>query len=86
MRQLDPKVDGNALLAGFPTAHIWGRNDDFCPGTSEVMSQLCDPMFRNEFIHDEGHEVPPARARDAVLGCVRTIRRTVKMAETLVRK
>jgi Serine hydrolase (FSH1) len=80
LRQLHPDVDGHALLAGFPTAHIWGRNDEHWPGTSEVMSQLCDPNLRNEFIHDEGHAIPPPRARNAVLACVKTIRRVVKMA------
>jgi predicted esterase len=84
-RQLRAETDGNTILAGFPTAHIWGRNDESWPGTSEVLCQLCDPMLRNEFIHDEGHAIPTASARDTVLGSVRVIRRTVQAAENLSR-
>ncbi|SLM36796.1 Serine hydrolase FSH [Lasallia pustulata] len=78
VRPLDGARDG-ALLA-LPTANIWGRNDQLWPGTSEVLSGLCEEVARSVFVHDEGHDVPSARAKDAVLGAVKSIRRTVDRA------
>lgn len=74
LRLLSPK-DGKLLK--LPTAHIWGANDELYPGTSGVLSELCDEGMRCIFIHKEGHDVPNARAKDAVQGAIRAIRRTV---------
>ncbi|KAH8690542.1 serine hydrolase FSH [Talaromyces proteolyticus] len=71
------KEDGDKLLPGFPTAHIWGRNDNVWPGTSEVLHALCDPKVSTMFLHDEGHSIPGGRAKYAVFGAVKAIRRTL---------
>ena len=63
-----------------PTAHIWGRNDTLWPGTSEVLFKLCEEGERTVFIHEEGHDIPGARAKEAVQGSLRAIRRTVDAA------
>lgn len=81
LRLLDPAKDGKPLK--LPTAHIWGANDKLYPGTSAILSQLCNVEMRCEFVHDEGHDVPNARAKEAVLGAARAIRRTVDRALTL---
>ncbi len=70
----------NGQLLNLPTAHIWGRNDNLLPGTSQILSELCGDATRFISIHDEGHDVPSARSREAVLGAVRAIRRTMDMA------
>ncbi|MCJ1263261.1 hypothetical protein MMC22_003131 [Lobaria immixta] len=77
LRLLDPK-DGKPLK--LPTAHIWGANDELYPGTSAILSDLCDEKMRWVFVHEEGHDVPSARAKDAILGAARVIRRMVDMA------
>lgn len=79
LRFLGPK-DGKPLK--LPTAHIWGANDELYPGTSTILSDLCDEDMRSIFVHEEGHDVPNARAKEAVLGAVRAIRRTVDRALT----
>lgn len=70
----------NGELLKLPTAHIWGRNDNLWPGTSQILSGLCEVSSRFIFVHDEGHDVPSARSREAVLGAVRAIRRTIDLA------
>jgi predicted esterase len=75
---LDEKTVGPLLL--LPTANIWGRNDFVWPGSSEHLFKLCDPSQRDVFLHDEGHDIPGGRAKDAVLGSVRIIRRTIDKA------
>jgi hypothetical protein len=67
-------------LRGFPTAHIWGRNDELWADRSERLCGMCDPQDRVVFLHEEGHSVPGTRAKEALLGCVRAIRRTVGRA------
>ncbi|KAJ5292222.1 hypothetical protein N7478_001473 [Penicillium angulare] len=76
---LEPLPD-QYFLPGLPTAHIWGRNDPLWADRSERLSTLCDPQERSIFLHDEGHAVPGARAKEALLGSVRAIRRTVGKA------
>ena len=78
LRQIDPKVTG-ALLK-LPTANIWGRNDTAWPGSSEVLCALCDDLNRNVYIHNGGHDIPGARAEEAVQGSVRAIRRAIDQA------
>lgn len=78
VRQLDPKKDLMALR--LPTAHIWGSNDKMYPGKSESLYGLCPEEERSKFCHEEGHDIPSARAKEAVLGAVRAIRRTVDRA------
>lgn len=73
-------VARDGTLLTLPTANIWGRNDQLWPGTSEILCGLCDEGTRSVFVHDEGHDVPSARAKDAVLGAVMSIRRTVDRA------
>jgi predicted esterase len=75
---LDQESVGPLLF--LPTANIWGRNDFVWPGSSERLFGLCDPAQRNVFLHDEGHDIPGGRAKDAVLGSVRVIRRTIDKA------
>ena len=70
--------DGQLLK--LPTAHIWGRNDNLLPGTSQVLSGLCEEARMFISTHDEGHDVPSAGSKAAVLGAVRAIRRTIDMA------
>lgn len=81
IRFLQPgEADGQPLVTGLATTHIWGRNDNHWPGMSEPLYKLCDAQKRNSFLHDEGHAIPAARAKDAVVGCVRAIRRTLDRA------
>lgn len=70
---------GGSLLA-LPTANIWGKNDTLWPGTSEILSSLCEKEKNNVFVHDEGHDVPGVRAKVAVSGAVKAIRRAVNNA------
>ncbi|MCJ1250984.1 hypothetical protein MMC30_008214 [Trapelia coarctata] len=76
LKWLDPKETGPLLK--LPTTNIWGRNDTLWPGTSEVLSELCEEPQKNVYIHEEGHDIPGARAKEAVQGCVRAIRRTIE--------
>lgn len=80
-RFLDPRVDGDQMLAGLPTAHIWGRNDTLWANCSETLYGLCDPRLRLLLLHDEGHTVPGVRAQEELLASVRVISRTVERAE-----
>lgn len=80
VRPLEPAKDGKLLK--LPTAHIWGSNDDLYPNTSSVLSKLCDDGMKFVFVHEEGHDIPNARAEKAVLGAVQVIRRTVDRALT----
>ena len=75
---LDPTKTGP--LIKLPTAHVWGRNDTLWPGASETLCGLCEEDMRAVFVHDEGHDVPGARAKEAVQGAIRVIRRTVDRA------
>ncbi|MCJ1380727.1 hypothetical protein MMC17_003835 [Xylographa soralifera] len=77
-RQLDPEKDG--IVLRLPTVHIWGFNDKLYPGTSESLYGLCKEEERSKFCHQEGHDIPSARAKDAVLGAARAIRRMVDIA------
>jgi len=77
---IDPTKTGTLLK--LPTANIWGRNDTLWPGSSQVLSDLCDDSMRTVVLHDEGHDIPGARAKEAVQGAVRAIRRTVDKALT----
>lgn len=81
IRLLDPKV--TEPLLGLPTANIWGRNDSVWPGSSEVLYALCKDTYKNVYIHEEGHSIPGPRAKEAVQGCVRAIRRVIDQAEML---
>lgn len=65
------------LLPGLPTAHIWGRNDKLWAVRSEVLAGVCDSEEATIFLHDEAHSVPGARAKEALLGSARAIRRMV---------
>lgn len=80
LRLLGP---GDGKLLNLPTAHIWGANDELYPGTSLILSKLCDERMRCIFMHEEGHDVPNARAKDAVVGAIRAIRRTVDKGLTV---
>ena len=81
MKLIDPKVTGPLLK--LPTANIWARNDEVWPGSSEMLCELCEEMSKTVYVHDEGHCIPGPRAKDAVQGCVRAIRRVVEQAEIL---
>ncbi|BCR93414.1 uncharacterized protein AKAW2_10460A [Aspergillus luchuensis] len=80
VRLLNAAVAGNQLLRGLPTAHIWGRNDDLWGDRSETLYALCDPGERTMVLHDEGHAIPGARAKEVLLQTVKAIRRTVGRA------
>ncbi|PWY82063.1 hypothetical protein BO70DRAFT_362024 [Aspergillus heteromorphus CBS 117.55] len=84
IRVLDPAVDGDQLMANFPTAHIWDPNDEAYRDQSERLSGLCDPRVQLRLHHGEGHAVPGPRAQDSLLGSVRVIRRTVEQAAMMV--
>jgi len=77
-RFLDPIKDGQ--LIHVPTAHIWGSNDHvFIPqGVGHSFGQLFEAGLQSEFIHEEGHEVPKAKA--AVIEAVNAIRRAIGLA------
>ncbi len=79
LRLIDPAELPGPLLP-LPTAGIWGRNDALWPGGGEALWRLCDPAARVRFVHDEGHDIPGSRARDAVAGAVGAIRRTIDRA------
>ena len=64
-------------LIPIPTAHIWGSKDELAKHTGPVLSELCNPHLKTEFIHQLGHEVPGARSPDAMKGMIRAIRRTI---------
>jgi hypothetical protein len=78
LRHLDPQERG--VLLHLPTANIWGRNDLLYPNTSKVLSALCRPDWKTEFVHEGGHDVPGPKAKEDLLGCVKAIRRTVDRA------
>ncbi|KAF2490387.1 hypothetical protein BU16DRAFT_470549 [Lophium mytilinum] len=78
LRLLNAEQDG--VLLHLPTAHIWGTNDSLYPDTSQYLSQLCDSESRAVFLHEEGHNVPGGKAREAVLGASKAIRRTMDKA------
>ena len=78
---VDPGTTGPIL--GLSTANIWGRNDIIWPGSSEVLCELCDNEYKNVYIHDEGHSIPGPRAKEAVQGCVRAIRRAILTADLM---
>ena len=77
VRPVDPQ-DGE--LIHIPTAHIWGLNDTLSPGSSDILSEVCNAQLRTVSTHDGGHEVPGARSKDAVNTAVHAIRRTVDEA------
>jgi hypothetical protein len=70
-------VDEALALERLPTANVWDRNDPLWPGSNEVLFELCDTSHRNSYTHDEGHGIPSGKAKDAVLGLVRAVRRTL---------
>lgn len=76
-QQLSKTDSDRYLMAGLPTAHIWGRNDTLWPGTSEVLYALSDPQLSSVCLHDEGHTIPAARSKNTVSEAVKVIRRTV---------
>ncbi|KAH8879973.1 DUF341 domain protein [Thozetella sp. PMI_491] len=76
---IDPEVTRGAVVA-LPVANIWGRNDPLWPGSSEILYQLCDPATRTSFVHEEGHDIPGARAKEAIIGSLRAIRRVIENA------
>lgn len=79
LRFLDAKTDG--VRINIPTAHIWGSNDTLHPGTSDYVRELSAAEMREEVVHEEGHDIPGGKARAAVLGIAKAIRRTVARAE-----
>lgn len=81
LRLLNPMRDGKPLM--LPTAHVWGANDTLYPGTSAVLSELCDEGMKCVFVHDEGHTLPNGKVKEAVLSAARVIRRTVDKALTM---
>ena len=78
---IDPKLTGTLLR--LPTAHIWAHNDTVVPGGGEMLSMLCDDLYKNVYIHGEGHAIPGARAKEAVQGAVKAIKRTIDQAAML---
>ncbi|KAL8639249.1 MAG: hypothetical protein Q9226_008890 [Calogaya cf. arnoldii] len=81
MRLVDARKTGPILR--LPTAHIWARNDTVWPEGGEMLSELCEEKDSNVYMHDEGHSIPGPRAKVAVQGCVRAIRRTIDRAEMM---
>ena len=81
LKWLNAKETGQLLQ--LPTANFWGRNDTLSPGSSAMLCELCDESCRNVYIHEEGHEIPSARAKEALQGIVRAIRRTVEQASMM---
>jgi pimeloyl-ACP methyl ester carboxylesterase len=78
---IDPEDPaGVSGIIGLPTANIWGRNDKLWPGSSEILFKLCDATTRTSYVHDEGHDVPGARAKEAIQGSVRAMRRAMDKA------
>ena len=70
-------IDAKEPLLNLPTAHIWGRNDTVWPGSAEGLYVACHEPLRQMYVHDEGHNIPGAGAKEAVQGSVRAIRRTI---------
>ena len=67
-------------LVNLPTTHIWGRKDTHFREASEVLSSLCDEGQREVFIHNQGHDIPGARAQEDLQRCMKVIRRTIERA------
>lgn len=78
-RVLDVNTDGIKIT--IPTVHVWGSNDTLHPDTHEYARGLSAPELREEVVHEEGHDIPGGKAREAVLEVAKAIRRTVARAE-----
>ncbi|KAI4270303.1 MAG: hypothetical protein LQ337_006759 [Flavoplaca oasis] len=81
LRLMDAEETGPILE--LPTAHMWARNDKVWPGGGEMLSELCEETERNIYVHNEGHSIPGPRAKEALQGCVRAIRRTIARTEMM---
>lgn len=83
--QLSPETDADAGAIAIPSAHIYGRNDDLWPGSSETLSSLCLEELRSVYVHQGGHEIPGSSgsSRGDLAGTVHVIRRAVDKAEHL---
>ncbi|KAI0015068.1 serine hydrolase-domain-containing protein [Xylariomycetidae sp. FL0641] len=79
LRPLSFEADGP--LIDIPTAHIWGANDQLYPSFGVVLSSLCRPDRKTDFIHPGGHEVPGPKDLDAVLMSTRAINRAIELAK-----
>jgi len=73
-------LGGKVTSLDLPTAHIWGRKDTRYRENSELLSSLCDEGQKEVFIHNQGHEIPGARAQEELQRCVKVIRRTIERA------
>lgn len=67
-------------LIHIPTANIWGGRDVLYPGHSKVLSKLCRADWNTEFVHTGGHEIPGAKTKNDLLGCVKAIQKTMDKA------
>ncbi|KAI4146671.1 MAG: hypothetical protein LQ340_005849 [Diploschistes diacapsis] len=78
MKHVNPAESGPLLC--LPTAHVWGRDDPLRDEQSEVLWLLCSEAQRDLHVHEKGHEIPGARAKEDVQRCVRLIHRTIDKA------
>ncbi|KAK2612509.1 hypothetical protein QQS21_001447 [Conoideocrella luteorostrata] len=78
LNHIDPLKTG--ILLNFPTANIWGQNDQQYPGTSQILSMISRPEWCTEFVHSSGHGIPRPRDQQDVQGCMKAIRRTIGLA------
>ncbi|KAL9085408.1 MAG: hypothetical protein Q9159_004697 [Coniocarpon cinnabarinum] len=79
--QMSPHRNGVQVYV--PAANIWGEHDELYPGSSKVLSRLCWQDWSKVFIHGGGHDIPTMKAKDDLLGCVKTIRRVVDYTRCL---
>ncbi|KAF1994392.1 hypothetical protein P154DRAFT_447694 [Amniculicola lignicola CBS 123094] len=69
--------DKNANVIRIPTAHIRVQGDPIWPGFGRILSDICDPHTREDFIHDGGHAIPGPRHPARVKAAVKCIKRTM---------
>lgn len=78
-RVLSFEQDGE--LIQFPTAHVWGANDQVYPEFGTVLSKLCLKDSRAVFVHPGGHEIPGPKDEQSLQGAIRVIKQTIERAE-----
>ncbi|KAH8695169.1 DUF341 domain protein [Talaromyces proteolyticus] len=73
--------DDKGPLLNLATTHIWGTND-IQQEDARVLCSMCDESLRYVYVHEQGHEIPGARAKEDIQGCVRAIRRAIENGST----
>lgn len=78
VRIMDNAIDGEII--GIPTAHVRGLKDVTEPNIGIALTELCNAKLRSVYVHSGGHEIPGPKDREALLGAVRCIQKTIDRA------